>query len=131
MKITLTLAGIAMSVAFATSASAVAASGDQCLKFDPAKATILGKASLGHFPSGHTFAEVVPDKPVCITGGAANQYRDAQGLTAIALYFGNNSVLPKKWLGKHVAVTGLLQQGDPVEVATPNFMHVDSIAPAP
>ncbi|MGV7240622.1 hypothetical protein [Caballeronia sp. M23-90] len=130
MKSILPFTGIAIYVALSTPAAAASPGNGKCLQFDPAKSTIVGKATLGRYPNGGPFAAIVPDKPVCIAGGGTD-YTDANGLTVLALYFNGKSVLPKQWQGKHVAVSGLLRQGvDPHEVATPNFMLVDSIKAA-
>ena len=120
--------------------------GSHCLAYDPAVATVAGTVSMatGYGPPGFgedpqndpkfQYARIVPDRPVCVTGGAAKYFEDVDGIQAMELFSadGSDTFNEKPWIGKHVFVTGVIEQKQAArEAVTRLYINVRSIRPAP
>ncbi len=98
--------------------------GSRCLAYDPAVTTITGTIGMatGYGPPGFgedpktdpefSYAELTPDHPVCVTGGKANDFDDADGVRTMELFLADRSKAfdARPWLGRHVAVRGVLDR---------------------
>ena len=123
----------------------VVSASDHCLSYDPATATVTGtvRMAVGYGPPGFgespndpkfNYAQLVPDRPVCVTDGGANNFGDVKDVKAMELFLPDHARIfnARPWIGKHVAVIGTIDQAmSASQAATDTFLDVRSLRPLP
>ena len=124
----------------------VVAPGRRCLAYDPAIAVVTGtiRMATGYGPPGFgedprtdprfEYAQLVLDRPACVTGGKTNDFDDIDRVRAMELFPADRGKVldTAPWVGRHVRVVGVVERKQVAsEAATDLYVNVHSLGAAP